>query len=245
MRCAVSRWQLERKGPARAVWAADAREIAWQADDKVELAVHAEAARRALAAGGAIVDVIAAPDLAVHWVQQPPTGMRSLRELQLAAGARCAHLYGGLPADWWVAGNWSARRPFVCSALPHRVTKPLRDACAEKGMRLRWHSAWSVVCNARSAAFPDEGWSAMRTPRRVLLWHCRRGEVSAMSSLAVTPEASPSELEALVGIHRRLEIPDDGSAADASVHWHDIRRSTTRTQGEAEAALTLRDLVVR
>ena len=77
---------------------------------------------------------------------EPAGSVASLPELQLVAAARCAHLYGESPHDWWMAADWSATRPFVCAALPRALTAPLQQALDAAGVSARWHTSWSVAC---------------------------------------------------------------------------------------------------
>lgn len=236
----MSRWPLSRSARTRRVWGADLHEIAWQTADALELAGHGDAADRALADGAAAgrVDAIAGNDLAVHWLQPPPAATRSLAELKLVAAARCAHLYGGTSSDWLVTGDWSARRPFVCAALPRAITQPLQQACAARGARLHWHSAWAVLCAAHARSFPEDGWSGMRTPERIVLWHCNAGHVDALNSIAVAPDTPASEVEALVQLQMRLEGAAAGSGEPGPVHW--AQAATAAPSGrEAMAALAL------
>lgn len=236
----MSLWPLERRARGRAVWGMDAQALAWRtAEGSVQLGELAEAGRAALAATQAAphVDVIASNALAVHWVQQPPSSARGLEELKLVARARCAHLYGGTPTDWWIAGDWSSRRPFVCSALPRALAEPVQRTCEAQGVRVRWHSAWSVMCSARARSFPADGWSAMRSPQRVMLWHCTRGQVDALSGVSTTPEASRAELDAALQLQIKLESVGGGGAQP--VHWADTKAS----RNEAAAALLLADLL--
>lgn len=236
----MSLWPLERRRRLRPVWGADAQGLAWHARagaSAVETAEHGAGANQALAAahGARQIHVIASNALAVHWLQQPPAATRTLAELKLVAAARCAHLYGGMPADWWIAGDWTTRRPFVCSALPRALAEPLQQACEAQGARLRWHSAWSVMCSARSRSFPDYGWSAMRSPQRVLLWHCTGGHVDAITSVATTPEACRAEVRAALEVQIKLESASAMAASPPQVHWADTPECTR----EATAALAL------
>lgn len=217
----MSRWLPERRR-ARAAWGVDARSVAWLGADgrAFEEAGREEGAPRAAAAvpRGRAVDVIASGELAVHWLQHPPEGARTLAELRLAAAARCAHLFGGTAASWWVAGDWETRRPFVCGAVPLSVAEPLRRVAQQQGLQLHWHTAWSVLACARARTIPDHGWSAWRSPSRVLLWHCTQGEVDAITSLVVAAAATRAEIEGQLDMHMRLESAR-GAAAEAAVHW--------------------------
>lgn len=238
----MSRWRFERA--PRHVWGVDAQGVAWAARDRglqVDTADHGEDCAQALAhsRGAARIDAIASNDFAVHWLQQPPSAVRTLEELKLVAATRCARLFGGTPADWWIAGDWSIRRAFVCSALPRAVAEPLERACQAQGARLHWHSAWSVMCSARADRFPDEGWSAMRSARRVMLWHCSGGRVDAITSVATAPDVSGEQLAVAIEVQMKLESAG-GAAAPGALHWADPAGRSAR---EAVDALALAPLL--
>ena len=192
----MSLWRpKERRTHKGLVLGLDAQHLAWLAPDmfgpaRATTARHDAVAQAVQGAtAGTRVDVVAASDLAVHWLQTPPSSVASFDELQLVAGARCAHLFGGSPRDWCVTGDWSASRSFVCAALPRSVMLALQEKLASLGMSTRWHTAWGLLCKLRSGLFPSEGWCAMRSPRRVALWHCRTGQVNCLTTLAVDEHA--------------------------------------------------------
>lgn len=238
----MSRWlpRLFRAAPAPALaWGLDSRDLAWPADGGAcASAPHAVALAQAVALlpSRARVDVVAGHDLAVHWLQTPPAAVASLQELQLVAAARCAHLYGGSPRDWWVAGDWSATRPFACAALPRAVTAPVQQALDASGARARWHTAWCVARADRTAAFPSDGWSALRTPQRVLLWHCRDGRVDCLASDHVgTDTTGPVAAERAQRL-ARLEALRDPSLPSGTLHWVSAGDAETAHGSEARAA---------
>lgn len=168
------------------------------------------------------IDVIAGNDVALHWIQAPPASVASFAELRLVAGARCAHLYGGTPSDWRIAGDWHPARPFVCSALPHDAVLPIEQQLAEFKLVPRWHSAWSVLGCGMAQAFPSNGWSAVRSPARVVLWHCSEAQVDGITTWPV------AGLEDTAGAARRarqqmqVEISRSGHAEDGDLHWLDL-----------------------
>lgn len=234
---------LLRSARARRAWGVDATQLAWRSlrsGERIDASDHGSAVQAALAAAGAgEVDVIAANELAVHWLQPPLSSARSLDEIRRVAAARCAHLFGGGVGDWRVAGDWSTGRAFVCAAVPSAVCEPLRRAAATRRVRLRWHSAWAVLCNARARDFPDYGWSGMRTPARVFLWHCTAGAVDAMVTIVVTPQMSPSDVAHRVELHLQLEHLSVDAPAQGAVRWADA----SADDGEAVAALRLAPLL--
>jgi hypothetical protein len=238
----VSRWLHSRA--ARAVWGMDAQSLAWTGTSgQVESSAHADGPVLALGASpGAIVDVIVANTAAVHWIQQPPAQTRSFEELRLVAAARCAHLFGGAPADWWVTGDWTTRRPFVCAALPRAMTRPVQDAVDAHGGSLRWQTAWTLWCSARGCSAPDEGGSALRSARQVLLWHCRGGHVDTLAAFAVTASTAAEEIDTGVVMHMQLEAAGGGPAQPGAVHWADTGDAAA-LESEAHFALALAPLL--
>jgi hypothetical protein len=186
------------------------------------------------------VHVIAANDLAVHWLQQPPVATQSLQELRQVASARCARLYGGDPEDWWIAGDWSATRPFVCAGLRRSATTAIEQAIAEHGARATWHTAWAVASAAHANHIPGDGWSAIRSPRRVLLWHCSGGQVDALASVAVEPDASAAQIEAQARLQVQLEALAGPADAESPIHWVAGTEPRGTDPCEALAALHLR-----
>lgn len=217
--------------------------IAWRdGQAQVRVGGHEEAAAAFASAGGAI-HVVAGNDLAVHWIQQPPAAVRSLPELQLVAAARCAHLHGGAPGDWWIAADWSVRHPFVCAALPRVVAARLQEAAG--GTRLQWHTAFGIAADQGARSVPDEGWSALRTPSRVVLWHCTRGRADALTGFTTAADAPSETVAAQLDVHLQLEAAAVGSPASARVHWCALGTSTDHASTEAEAALALGQLLKR
>lgn len=236
------RW-LHRR--ARVAWGLDARELAWRpAGDAVAAALraaHAVALPQALAqiTPGTRVDVIAGADIAVHWLQTPPASVASLDELRLVAAARCAHLHGGAPTDWWVAADWNASAPFVCAAVPYSLVTPLQQKFTTAGVAPCWHTAWGVTCGSKVNSFPAEGWSALRSPSRVLLWHCRDGRVTCMSTHSVAPGTGDEEAKAQALRHIRIEGLRDSSLASEPLHWVTMAGALDDGVNEAVAALRL------
>ena len=168
---------------------------------------------------GSHVDVVAGNDIALHWLQTPPSSVSSFDELQLVASARCAHLYGGTPQDWWVTGDWSVSHPFVCAALPRSVVASLQEQLRKLGLGARWHTAWGLVCSLSAGAFPSEGWSAMRSPDRVMLWHCRAGRVNRLATLAVDQHAVWPAPARLALQHMQVEASRGGALLSGPLHW--------------------------
>lgn len=167
--------------------------------------------------------VIAAHDVAVHWMQSPPAAVQSMRELKLVAGARCAQLYGGSGTAWWVAGDWDAEHPFPCAALPRAQVRAVEEVAIAAGVSLGWHSLWSRVCTRDAASIPAAGWSALRTRERVVLWHCTTGRVDAITTLAA---ASADEAQRAVAQQVQIELLQDAALRPGAVHWVTLEGSS-------------------
>ena len=236
----MSRWLPRLRPAARpVVWGVDTRNLAWPGEGVASAsAPHAQGLSLAIERlpPGSGVEVIAGHDLAVHWLQSPPASVASLQELQLVAAARCAHLYGDSPHDWWIAADWSVTRPFVCAALPRALTARLQQALDAAGVSVRWHTSWSVACGARTNTFPALGWSALRTPERVVLWHCDEGRVNCLTSHGLspdTPDAVAAEQSAQLA---KLEVVRDASLTDGPLHWVSLCDREDSPRNEARAA---------
>lgn len=225
----MSLWPPRFRAPAATLaLGLDLRQLAWikgeSAAAEISTADHAEGVIAALvdAPDGAQLDIIAAADVAKHWLQVPPSSVRSLRELKLVAAARCAHLYGGSAGDWWVTGDWNSRRPFACAALPHSVAAPLASQFATRRGRVRWRTTWAIACSAFPAEFPADGWSALVSPAHAVVWHCRNGDVNCMGTVAIDPLASQPQRAEFVLQHIEVESRRCTDAPVANVHWLDL-----------------------
>jgi hypothetical protein len=246
----VSPWRRKsaRRG-RRVAWGLDARRLAWHSglpdEAAARCAPHADGLPAALAhlPRGASVDIIAGNDLAVHWLQAPPASARSLDELRMVAAVRCAHLHGGAPRDWWVAADWNATRHFACAALPEVVASPVREALAARGVRVNWHTAWGLACSSRANEFPSEGWSALRSPTGVLLWHCRRGRADCIASFQLSPDAGDAHAAKQALQQVALERLRDASLTDGAIHWLLAASAAGARNCEAEVALGWGDLL--
>jgi hypothetical protein len=267
----VSRWRprLRRTRSARAL-GLDSRELAWLRDGSstagsIASAVHDDGVTQALrdAAAAEPVDIVAAPDVAQHWLQVPPSSVRSLGELRQVAAARCAHLYGGVPEDWWVTGDWHARRPFACAALPRSLVATIARELDARASPVRWRTTWTAACSAFAGEFPSDGWSALAGPERAVLWHCRNGDINCVATLALDPLAAASQTAERVLQRIEVEALRCGETPSATVHWLDLagREEASSTPGvhwiscattgaevprsEAAAALRLHQLTQR
>lgn len=222
------------------VLAADREQLAWVRSDRMgaeEIAFSqhlslAETLRPDICTPGTI-DVIAANDLALHWVQTPPASLASFRELRLVALARCTQLFGGSPDDWRVGADWHATRPFVCVALPLERVVPVEQQLAALKLAARWHSAWSVlVCGVRPQTFPNDGWCALRSPSRVLLWHCRRSQVDRVAAWACDAREASATAALRAAQQMTIEMSRTGDSSEEPLHWMDLVADRPVADGE-------------
>ena len=221
----MSRWRLDmlrRSARQRLFVGLDAHGLAWQYEGEppssTTTANEADALAQQLVRKSR-VDLVVADDVAVHWLQTPPAGVQSLTELRQVAASRCAHLFGGVPAGWWVAGDWSALQPFVCAGLPIDRVGPLQRTLSQASTVATWHTAWGLLCSTRAGTLPNEGWIATRSAGRVVVWRCERGRVIALSSLNVGAWAIDDEVNEAVGQLLRMEALRDHAPAPEPVHW--------------------------
>lgn len=227
----MSRWPLEwlhRRARRRVFVGLDAHGMAWQFNGAPPSSVATTTEASALAQKllpRTRVDVAVANDVAVHWLQTPPDGVRSLAELRQIAAARCAHLFGGLPERWWVAGDWNANRPFVCAGLPMDRVDPLQRALTQAGAAVHWHTVWGLLCSTQARSMPAEGWSAVRSGGRVVAWHCRRGRVTSLHAVNVGEQASDAQRDEAVAQLLRIEALRDPALASGPVHWAQLPAS--------------------
>lgn len=235
----MSRWRLDAwRRRSRHVWGADGTGFAWGGDAPGTVSHDGDLA----AAIGTLpartrLDVVAAPGLAVQWVQAAPAGVGSLAELRAVAHARCAQLHGGVPEDWWVAGDWQLRHPFACSALPRATVERLRSVCAARRVALHWHCGWAMALPLAGAA--ANGWRALRWPSRVTLWNVAAGRIGAMESFAVAPDACADAVDAQVGLHLRLAALAGRDAVAGDWAWVDAMPSQASEGSDARVAAAL------
>lgn len=237
----MSRWRFEwwrRRVRQRVCVGMAADGMAWQVDGSLPASTATANEVSALAqqlAPRARVDVIVADDIAVHWLQTPPAGVRSLSELRQVAAARCALLFGGQPAGWWVAGDWSATRAFVCAGLPLERVGPLQRTLAHAKAQTTWNTTVGLLLGSQAATCPADGWSAARCAGRVVAWHGREGLVTALSCLNVGAQANAAEARAAVAQWQRMEALRDPALAAGSVHWVELPPPAAVSGGAALA----------
>lgn len=229
-------------GDAALALALDARQLAWAAPDAasghwrvdalahgggVPAAVQSAAAQlRRRQPGARALDVVVGADLAHHWLQTPPAAVASLAELRQIAQARRAHLFGPAPggtADaWWIAGDWDARRPFVCAALPASQCADVHQALADAGLAARWHTPWSLLAQRPPRALPGNGWCALRSASRLLVWHCTGGQVDALLTLPASPHETADQAAGRAWQSVVAESTGAALPTGDRLHWLDL-----------------------
>lgn len=85
---------------------------------------------------GAVLSVSVADALSRGWVTTPPAGLTDFQELRAVAEARFEAVFHTSPAEWRIEADWSAERPFVCSALPLSFLNALHAEAQAQGLRL-------------------------------------------------------------------------------------------------------------
>ncbi len=204
----------------------------------VQTGEPATALRDAAAAyPGRAFDVTAGNDIAVHWLQQPPAAVRSLAEMRQVAQVRCGQLYGGAPDDWWIAGDWDARRPFACAALPRHLVQLVEDTARSVGLRVRWQSAWAAALERRAAAIPADGWNAIRSPAAAMAWHCTDGHVDCIARVGACAAEPQAHLHERVDQRVAMERLHTPHLSTTPVRWHPVPAGPGAAGCEAHAAL--------
>lgn len=191
------------------------------------------------------VDLVAAPALAVHWMQQAPRATASLDELRRVALARCLRLFGGDATHWRITGDWRLDRPFICAALPEFAVACVELALQGRALRWQWHCAWQLLCADRAHQLPGEGWAALRSPQRLMLWHCHDHQVDRIASLPTCPEEPGPALLARALDHIHIEgirmhgiRPDPGPNPNPN-RDHDHNQNHTDNRAAHGASATL------
>lgn len=221
----MSRWRLEwPSAPRRWRIGQDVDRFAWSCGDApVRVLALDERATSALpAAAPSRIEVAVGLRLAVHWLLQPPVGLRSLAELRALAAAQCAQRHGGLSADWLVVAHWDARRPFVAVGLPVAAIARLTDRIHQPAAHWCWHTPWSLT--AQRDRRP--GWHGLVSPTRLLVWRRARSGVVGLADSAIPPDASPLDIDATASVlMERWHTLHGGNPQP--LRWHSTLRPQT------------------
>lgn len=244
----MSRWlrNLLAGSPRRAV-GIDAETFAWREQDHVVLAGHeAGAGAIASAPGADRLHFVVSSDIAVHWIQVPPVGLASLPELRKTAAARCARLFGGSPESWWVAGDWHARRPFLCAALPRQLVDRVESSLGRSHARPRWMTAGSAMLQRHAPRLRTEGWSCFHSAGVVLCLHAHQGRFDETCTIRFPRDLGAKALGEFVRSRLDVETVRLGLSDAGELVWADPECETpgssptiARARIEAEAMLRL------
>ncbi|WP_431100483.1 hypothetical protein [Roseateles noduli] len=92
-----------------------------------------------------------------HFMVRPPVNARRLADLRAIAALRFEDLHGDSAADWLIEGDWDARRPFLCCAMPTALLRTLRDVAKQSGAGTpSVESAFCAAWNAAGARSVDD-----------------------------------------------------------------------------------------
>jgi hypothetical protein len=237
----VSRWQAE-----PVVVGIGATSLAWLARDahgQAQLRTYAHSGvpsgstlREALLAGeppapARRMNLVFGGSLAVHWVQQPVSGVSSLQELRTIALGRCIQLFGGAAADWLVAGDWRVRSPFLCAAVPARWSEAATQACPAATVTLNTTFALALARCARH--LPADAWTVVGAGPQALLLRSDRTGLQGVRTLQFDASAGPAEASRAAATELRRWALREGWSAPGTAHWISLKDDSTYLAGTA------------
>jgi hypothetical protein len=117
-------------------------------------------------------------------------------------------------------------------ALPQDVVVPIEERLAEFKLVPRWHSAWSVLNCAAPHTFPSDGWSAVRSPARVVLWHCRDAQLDCMATWPVDAQEPTASAARRAVQQLQVEISRSARSGSEVLHWMDLVADDAIPAGE-------------
>ncbi len=173
-------------------------------------------ARGAMPAAGARHVVVVAGSLARHWLMVPPANAGSLKELQQVAQVRCSQLFGSLPADWVLAGDWDASHPFVCAALPRWVVDTVRTDWTEQPALSTVLSLW---ISQAQAVLPSRGWCCLNTPGHGAILGLDGGRIVSLRIHPWSAAADPATRRAGLVLELQRELLRRGTALGDTIRW--------------------------
>lgn len=147
------------------------------------------------------------------WLQVPIPGLRSLRELQSLAQMRAKQLLGDQVSlgGWAVAGDWQARQPFLCTALPVAWKCALSDS-SEIATPL------TMGMYALRNALPASGWLSITCPAELHLMYLERKAVQHLRSFRLPTGLTDTGLqERMLAEWQREMIKSQ--RPEARLHW--------------------------
>jgi len=163
--------------------------------------------------------VVVGDDLSRHWVQPPPRGVASLRELQAVAASRFQDLFGEPAAGWSIAGDWRTGRPFVCAAIPHWVIQTVQQAIPVQRAALQ--TQLSTALRRLRPLWPNDGWWCVHSPATLTIGRTQDGGVAQLRILAHAG-ASADDVLRLGARKVRQESARDAAGTTARATWIDL-----------------------
>ncbi|KQV94754.1 hypothetical protein [Rhizobacter sp. Root1221] len=168
--------------------------------------------------------VMLADAFARYWLMSPPAAVVSLGELQHTAAARCSQLFGGSPAEWHVAGDWHATRPFLCTAVPRWTIDMVQQAF---GRDPRIDPLLSAVMSALAPSLPSDGWFCLGTPHYAMMASTKAGHIASLRVMPLGAAASAAERLSTIGVElereaMRHQTPLSDGAVWASLDADDV-----------------------
>ena len=142
----------------------------------------------------AAVHVVAGSSVARHWLQIAPPGLRSLSELQALVQSRADQLFGG-DAEWVVAADWHATRPFLCAALPREVDRLASSIARSRGATSHLATSLSLALIQHARRLPADGWAVLHEPEALHLLFLSTGRLEHSRTATVPVELQGSALE--------------------------------------------------
>lgn len=140
------------------------------------------------------VHVVAGSSIARHWLQIAPSGLRSLKELQSLVQSRADQLFGR-DADWVVAADWHATRPFLCAALPREVDRLASSMASSRGATPHPATSLSLALVRHAQHMPTDGWAVLHEPEALHLLFLSAGRLEYCRTATVPAELQGSGLE--------------------------------------------------
>ena len=145
----------------------------------------------------AAVNVVAGSSVARHWLQIAPPGLRSLSELQALVQSRADQLFCS-NAEWVVAADWHARRPFLCAALPREVDRLASSIAHPRKAALHLTTSLNLSLARHARDLPADGWAILHEPEALHLLFLAAGRLEFFRTKAVDLELGATALQAEV-----------------------------------------------
>ncbi|MBN3766588.1 hypothetical protein [Burkholderia sp. Ac-20365] len=203
------------------------------------------------AAGGTRLPVHATidDDLARYFIVTPPANGARMHDLRAAAGVRFQLLYGESLANWQLAADWHAAKPFLACAVPQRVHAALRLAVdAQRGCLASVTPIFVAAWNRSRRRLDNDAWVATLGDSALTLGlvagaGAKARRLSAVRTLSLPDRTAPvtwlrdqlaraallDNVPPPSALHIHGAPRDDWhkDAAGLNVHWHPTREGGT------------------